>query len=58
MWRYVPNFGNFFGAFATKSCKNALVLSFTCVSVFNNLKAADMIATQFDAGEFPFVKFD
>ena len=54
----MPNFGNFFGAFATKSCKNALVLSFTCVSVFNNLKAADMIATQFDAGEFPFVKFD
>lgn len=55
MWRYTPNFGTFFGAFVTKSCKNALVFSFTCVSAFNNLKSADIIATH--VGEFHFVIF-
>jgi hypothetical protein len=46
----MPNFGTSFGAFVTRSCKNALVLSFICISAFNNLKSADMIATH--VGEF------
>lgn len=56
MWRYLANFGTFFGDFVTKSCKNAPVLSFTYVSVFNNLKSTDMIVTH--VGDFHFLKFD
>ena len=49
-------FRDFFGAFVTRSCKNVLVLSFTYVSAFNNLKSEKMITAHL--AELHFVKFE